>query len=89
MKTPSKKKRVLQALCKRGRQGFNRFEAERLLSDHCLHSTVSTLQNQHDIEIQREFETIPGYQGIPTRVCRYWIADDTRERALKIAKFWS
>jgi len=83
---PTKKKRVLIALTERS---YNRFEAERLLSDHCLHSTVSTIQNQHGIEVQRKFETVPGYRGIKTKVCRYWIASDKKDDALKTAKFWS
>lgn len=83
---PTKKKRVLIALTERS---YNRFEAEQLLSDHCLHSTVSTIQNQHGIEILRKFETVPGYQGIETRVCRYWIAPDQVDMALKTAMFWS
>ncbi len=85
-KIPTKKKRVLIALTERR---YHRFQAERLLSDHCLHSTVSTLQNNHGIEIQRKFVTVSGYMGIDTRVCEYWIADDKKEEALKIAKFWS
>jgi len=67
---PKKWQRVLSALLD-GRT-FNRFEAERQLNDHCLHSTVSTLQDM-GVTIPREYETVPGYQGIPTRVCRYWI----------------
>ena len=67
---PLKWKRVLSALLD-GRT-FNRFEAERQLSDHALHSTVSSLQAKGVI-ILREFETVPGYQGIPTHVCRYWL----------------
>ena len=83
---PTKKKRVLIALTERS---YNRFEAERLLSDHCLHSTVSTIQNQHGIEVQRKFESVPGYRGIKTQVCRYWIDPENVEHALKTAKFWN
>lgn len=67
---PKKWQRVLSALLD-GRT-FNRFEAERQLSDHTLHSTVSTIQSK-GVTILREFETVPGYQGIPTHVRRYWI----------------
>jgi hypothetical protein len=84
--TSTKKKRVLLALCKRS---YNRFESERLLSDHCLHSTVSTIQNQHGIDVCRKFEEVPGYMGTKTRVCRYWIQPENVEKALKTAKFWS
>jgi len=59
---------------------YNRFEAGRQLHDHCLHSTVSTLQKKYGLTISREFETVPGYQGHPTPVCRYWIALEERKR---------
>lgn len=70
--------RVLAALMS-GRR-FNRFEAERELHDHCLHSTISTLEKKHGLTISRKFETVPGYQGNPTNVCRYWIGLDERLR---------
>jgi hypothetical protein len=85
-KPPSKIKRDILGLCERS---YNRFEAERLLHDHCLHTTVSTIQNKHGIQVQRKWETVPGFMGIKTRVCRYWIAPENVEQALKAAKFWS
>lgn len=68
--TCKKWQRVLSAMFTG--KSFNRFESERQLNDHCLHTTVSALQGR-GINILREFETVPGYQGIPTRVCRYWL----------------
>jgi hypothetical protein len=84
--SPSKKKRVLLTLCERS---LNRFEAERVVKEHCLNSSVSTLQNKHNIAINRKWETVPGFQQIPTGVCRYWVAPENVEQALKTAKFWS
>lgn len=78
---PKKWERVLAAFY-RG-QSFNRFEAERQLNDHCLHSTVSTLQDM-GLVIERQFETVPGYRNIPTRVCRYWLHPESKERARKL-----
>jgi hypothetical protein len=86
MKPPSKKARVLVALTERS---YNRFEAERQLHDHCLHTTVSTLQNQHRIAVNREFESVRGFMGAKTKVCRYWIAPENVADALKLVKFWS
>jgi len=81
--TPKKWQRVLAALV--SGKSYNRFEAERHLNDHCLHTTVSTLQSM-GLTVQREFETVPGYLNIPTRVCRYWLdrskANLTRAAAL-------
>lgn len=67
---PKKWERVLGALA--AGKSYNRFEAERYLNDHCLHTTVSTLQSM-GLLVHREFEEVPGYMNIPTRVCRYWL----------------
>ena len=76
---PAKKwERVLTAFV--AGQSFNRFDAERALSDHCLHSTVSTIQAK-GIRIERRNEVVPGYQGIPTHVQRYRLAPDERAKA--------
>ena len=59
----------------RGRN-MNRFEAE-AHNDHCLHSTVSTLQNGYGIQIEREFETVSCLRGRATVRCkRYWLDTD-------------
>lgn len=80
-KPPKKSIRVLSALTRRS---WNRFEAERQLHDHCLHTTVATIQQQYGITIARKFETVPGFQGNPTHVCRYWLTPDQRAKALKV-----
>lgn len=74
----TKWRRVLTALLS-GRS-FNRFEAERELHEHCLHSTVAELQGKL-LTIHRREETIPGYMGAPTRVMRYWLAPESRQMA--------
>ena len=76
--------RVLLAFVNGGR--YHRFEAERELHDHALHSTVSALQNKHGIEIARVPINVPGYRGVPTRVMRYWLPDTSREKALKLLR---
>jgi hypothetical protein len=78
-KAPTKIKRVLIGLCERS---YNRFDAARSLSDWCLHSTVSTIQSK-GIIVQRVFETVPGFNGNPTSVCRYWIAEDQHDKVRK------
>ena len=56
---------------------LNRFEAERIVHDHCLHSSVSTLQRDHGLVIDRVFERVPALRGLATaRVCRYWLHPD-------------
>ena len=71
-------KRVLAEFA-RG-HSLNRFEAERHLHDHCLNSTVSRIQAQ-GISVSRKNETVPGFQGAATRVCRYWLESEEREKA--------
>lgn len=80
-KRPLKWRRVLAAL--HAGRSFNRFEAERALADHCLHTTVSVLQGKGLIILRRD-EVVPGYAGIPTHVNRYWLAPDSRERAAEL-----
>ena len=53
---------------------FNRFEAEKQLNEHCLHSTVSAIQKKYGITVDRVMETIPGYRLFPTRCMRYSIS---------------
>jgi len=52
-------------------RSLNRFEAE-ALHDHCLNSTVSALQNNFGIVIDRDRETVPCVNGkASTSVNRY------------------
>lgn len=54
-------------------RNMNRFEAEDH-HDHCLHSTVSTLQNGYGILIARITEIVPCLRGRKTvSVSRYWL----------------
>ena len=79
---PTKKERVLSYFLTGAK--LNRFEAERIVNDHCLHSSVSTLQREHGLLIDRVFETVPALQGLATaRVCRYWLhsSPDNLKRA--------
>lgn len=54
-------------------RSLNRFDAEHH-HDHCLNTTISTLQNGHGIVIDRERETVPCLSGTASViVSRYWI----------------
>lgn len=71
-------------------QRLNRFEAE-AHHDHCLHSTVSTLQNEHGVKIDSQYETVPCVKGTKsTRVKRYWLNRDPENilRALALLRLW-
>jgi len=70
---------VLLALAQ-GRS-FNRFEAERELHDHCLHSTVSTIQRL-GVRVYRQRETVPCLGGTKTTdVMRYRLLPHEIEKA--------
>jgi hypothetical protein len=71
-------------------KSLNRFEAEHH-HDHCLNSTISTLQNGHGIIIDREREKVPCLDGAATTsVNRYWL--NTKPENIKLAQtllsFW-
>lgn len=59
---------------------LNFIEAQQILHDRSLHSTVSTLQKHYGIHISRKSETIAGYLGKPTTCKRYWIELEERLR---------
>ena len=63
-------------------RSLNMFEGERE-GDHALHSTVAGLQAR-GLTIHRKEETVRGYMGAPTRVCRYWLASESFERAREL-----
>lgn len=74
--------RVLNALAT-GRS-FNRFESERELHDHVLHSSVAAIERRFGLKVARHEETVPGFGGHPTRVMRYWLDPDQQTMARAI-----
>lgn len=83
---PLKIWRVLAALST-GRR-WHRFRAERLLHDHCLHSTIAGIQKRYGLEIRRELIEVRGYQGAPTRVAEYWLEGAELEKAQQLIGTW-
>ena len=61
----------------------HRFQAE-LWGDHALHSTVSFLQRNYEIPIDRDWTDVPNRFGSRTRVRRYWIGDEHRIAAMAL-----
>lgn len=57
---------------------LNRFEAERI-GDHCLHSTVSALANNHGLLFDRKQERVPNHWGKDCTVTRYQLPDSQHE----------
>lgn len=80
---PGTKQFTVLAALARGRS-FNRFEAERDLNDHCLHSTVSIIERL-GISVCRRREKVPCLGGQrETHVKRYWLEPMERDRALTL-----
>jgi hypothetical protein len=77
---PHKWQRILAAFV--AGRSLHRFEAEKL-ADHCLHSTVSTLEKK-GVTILRRSEKVRGYMGIPTDVQRYWLAPESVGKAREL-----
>ena len=71
--------RILTALMKGETMNF--VEAQRRHHDRTLHSTISEIQIDYGIDVSREWETIPGFMGEPTRCRRYSLTQDQREKA--------
>ncbi len=63
---------------------FHRFSAERVM-DHCLPSTISSLQQAHGIWFARKWISVPNRLGTETRVMSYWLEGKDLEKARKIA----
>ena len=61
----------------------HRFQAEHW-GDHALHSTVSSLQRNHGLSFNREWCEVPTRFGKPCRVISYWVADASRNQALRL-----
>lgn len=78
-KAPTKLENVLSYLC-RG-NSLNRFEAEKLVNDHCLNSTMSSVKNRYGVIYRSMPEIVPGSGSRPTRVMRYWLEEESCHKA--------
>lgn len=56
-------------------------EAHELYGETCLHTTISTLWNDHGIAFERVAET---YGKFDSRFTRYTLLEDSRERAVQL-----
>jgi hypothetical protein len=81
---PNKISRVLAYLITG--KSLNRFEAERI-GEHCLHSTISRLSNEHCLTFIRQPEAVPNNWGRPCRVVRYSLPTSQMARAKVLLSF--
>ncbi len=82
LRAGTKRWNVLRTLLER--QSLDCFEAVRHCHDYVLRSTVSDLQSQFGIRIDRELVQVPNCFGGETTCARYWISDDQRARAMAL-----
>jgi len=85
LKSSTKKFKILSEFA-RGRK-LHRFIAEPI-GDHCLHSTVSTIESEHSLEFSRERITVPTRFGT-TNVTLYWFDADNQAKAQQLVSFLS
>ena len=78
IKPPIKKELCLTLLIQRGQQGITQPEAYTAYHESCLHTSISTLQQQHGLQINRvpDKETIVHYRQ--KAFSRYWLADNNQ-----------
>jgi hypothetical protein len=78
-KAPTKIARVLGYQVFSG--SLNRFEAERDVGDHCLHSTISSLAHGYGLNFERQLERVPNHWGQPCDVTRYSLPTSEHQKA--------
>ncbi|MCA3029710.1 MAG: hypothetical protein ING66_14075 [Rhodocyclaceae bacterium] len=61
----------------------HRFDAERW-GDHSVPSTVSSLQREYGLKINREWRKIPNRFGSYSLVKAYWVDDLSRNHAMRL-----
>lgn len=76
----------LDTMLRRFAQGekHHRFTAEQV-ADHCLHSTIASLQKKHGIYFDRMFIKVRNRFGTDTHVKLYWLEGENLEKARKAA----
>lgn len=68
----------LEHLLARQADGLNELDALKLYGETCLHSTISTLSNNHGISFNRKLEPHKHRNRDTTHFMRYWLDDVNR-----------
>ena len=84
--TPQTKKERVISYFLTGKKA-HRFQAETTFHCHCLHTSISSLEREHGLIFDREWQTVPCLRGqATTRVKAYWLRPErdnlTRARAV-------
>jgi len=61
----------------------HRFDAERW-GDHALPSTVSSIERDYGLVIEREWREVPTRFGRPCRVKEYWVGCTSLDAAMRL-----
>jgi len=65
---------------------MNRLDALNLYGDTCLNTTVSALTKEHGFTFIKKKEPHLNQSGGTVRFTRYWLVDESKERALQLIK---
>jgi hypothetical protein len=65
---------------------FNRFEAEEILHDYELPTTVNLIQEYLQVTVSRHFEIISKSYERPEKIYRYWLTLKEQEKAITILR---
>ncbi len=76
---PFKLELTLLCLLRAGGRGVNQPELNKAYGETCCHTVMSTLQNDHCIQIFRRSESWRHRHGAKTFFNRYWLADGKAE----------
>lgn len=67
---------------------MNRLDALNLYGDTCLNTTVSALVKEHGFTFIKKMEPHLNQTGGSVRFTRYWLADESKERAHQLIKLY-
>ncbi|MEP7703448.1 hypothetical protein [Paraglaciecola sp. 25GB23A] len=80
---PAKEELCIWALLRAQNSGLFQLEASNDYGETCLHSSISTLQNRHNIFLARESKPHTHRHGGTTRFTHYRLMDDVaKQRAV-------
>ena len=70
-------------------RSMNRLEALSLYGDTCLNTTVSALRKEHGISFLKKLEPHVNQVGGTVRFTRYWLADESKDRANQLIQLYT
>lgn len=89
IKPPIKKELCLTLLIQRGQRGLTQPEAYSAYHESCLHTSISSLQQQHGLQIARLPDKATVVHYGQKAFNRYWLADENQvEKATNLLNYY-